>query len=181
MQVAFSVVSALPADFPTFLLFPDNFPASETNKIKSHFHNDIYSSKRETNCRNVSSRKTRLGKTVLKSCQQDSHTLYAGLAGHLWRPGASTWPNIPWEGHLPQVMSSVWLRQLADPTGWQGTNRPQSAPNQLGNSLVNVPTRYLGFTKPYTRVKHLHTCKPFTPTRERTSSSACSAEGKTIS
>jgi len=51
MQVAFSVLSALPADFLTFLSSPDSFPASATSKLKSHFYSIIYSSKREKNCR----------------------------------------------------------------------------------------------------------------------------------
>lgn len=52
MQVVFSIPGALPADFPTFLLFPDSSVASGTSEIESHFHSIIHSNKIETICRN---------------------------------------------------------------------------------------------------------------------------------
>lgn len=52
MQVVFSILGALPADFPTSLSFPDSFAASGTSENESHFHSTIHPNKIETICRN---------------------------------------------------------------------------------------------------------------------------------
>lgn len=140
MPAAFSVLSSLPADFPTCLWFPDSFPTSGTRNVKSHSHNIVFfyteGSRLQEMCL-LGKKKKR--KKVLKCCQWNSYTSYPGLAEPLLTQNTL--------GSSSPI--SVWLTHQADPVVGLARNKWTG---KLTQNLMGISFKCtyvsLGFTKP---------------------------------